>query len=183
MRSLVGRGFFLFFGKHLNDACKLSEFAMQGFQTICMFSRCFQIFFFYSVKYFNKPKPCGIFFRCLNCAPHPALLVILSFFQFFVHLIPVCGFCQITLLEVMFYPPQIVFSFTALIFQKILLLQELAKIILDVKEKLVHRITILIHKFHISTISVWPNILTKDLFCYFQAFVNPSQFSQRVLCH
>lgn len=27
--------------------------------------------FFNSVKYFNKPKPCGIFFRCLNCAPDP----------------------------------------------------------------------------------------------------------------
>lgn len=32
-------------GQHLNDARKLSEFAMQEFQTICMFFRCFQIFF------------------------------------------------------------------------------------------------------------------------------------------
>lgn len=45
MCSLVGRGLFIFLGKHPNDACKLSEFAVQDFQTICKFFRCFQIFF------------------------------------------------------------------------------------------------------------------------------------------
>lgn len=109
----MGRGFSIFLGKHLNDVCKLSEFAIQGFQTICMFFRCF-VFFFNSVKYFNKPKPCGVlflffFFRCLNCARtlSPFVLFWLSFlfFQFFVHLMSVIGFCQITLLVGMFYPP------------------------------------------------------------------------------
>lgn len=92
-------------GKHLNDFCKLSEFAMQGFQTICMFFRCFQIFFFNSVKYFNKPKPCGIFFLDALTVPPPILLSMLfwllffsqHFFQLFAHLMSVCGFCQINL--------------------------------------------------------------------------------------
>lgn len=50
MCNLMGRDFSIFLGKHLNDACKLSEFAMQGFQTICMFFRCFQIFLFFKCK-------------------------------------------------------------------------------------------------------------------------------------
>lgn len=121
MCNFMGRDFSIFLGKHLNDACKLSEFAMQGFQTICMFFRCFQIFFsFLSVKYFNKPKPCRIFFRCLNCAPHP-FCVILSFFShsifwcffFFVHLMPVYSFSCINLWADFPPQPQIVFSFTA----------------------------------------------------------------------
>nr|KAF6374289.1 hypothetical protein mPipKuh1_009512 [Pipistrellus kuhlii] len=81
--------------------------------------------FFNSVKYFNKPKPRGVFFvclffRCLNCARTlpPSVLFWLSFlfFQFFFHLMSVSGFCQITLLVGMFYPPQFVFSFTALMY-------------------------------------------------------------------
>ena len=67
-----------------------------------------------SVKYFNKPKPCGIFFRCLNCtlptpAHPPTLLFWLAFsqhfvFQCFVHLLSVCGFCHINLLVGIFSP-------------------------------------------------------------------------------
>ena len=36
-----GRGFFIFFYKHLNDACRLSELATQNFQKIA-FLRCFE---------------------------------------------------------------------------------------------------------------------------------------------
>lgn len=97
-------------GRHLNDTCKLSEQAVQGFQTICMFFRCFQIFFFNSVKYFNKPKPCGFFLDALNVPPSPPTLLfwlsccLFFFFQLSVHLTSVCGFCQIHLILGMFYP-------------------------------------------------------------------------------
>lgn len=69
-------------GQHLNDARKLSEFAMQEFQTICMFFRCFQIFFKKkkSVQYFNKPKPCGIFFLdALTVLPFPSVILVVIF--------------------------------------------------------------------------------------------------------
>lgn len=72
-----------------------------------------------SVKYFNKPKPCGIFFRCLNCTPltpvhPPTLLFWLAFSQhFFFSVCPfaislwvlshqlICGYI---------FPPQIVLT-------------------------------------------------------------------------
>lgn len=121
----MGRGFFIILDKHLNDACKLSEFAMQDFQIICLFFRCFQIFLKKkkkdSVKYFNKPKPCGIFFRCLNSTPltpvhPPTVLYWLAFHSIlFFRVCPfaislwvlshqlICGYV---------FPPQIVLSFT-----------------------------------------------------------------------
>lgn len=63
MCNLMGRGFFIFLGKHLNDACKLSEFAITRFSSnnLHVFQMLLNLFF-NSVKYFNKPKPCGVFF-------------------------------------------------------------------------------------------------------------------------
>lgn len=68
-----------------------------------------------SVKYFNKPKPCGIFFRCLNCTPltpvhPPTLLFWLAFSQhfFFFQCLSICyqsvGFVTSAYLWVRFPP-------------------------------------------------------------------------------
>lgn len=162
MQSNGGRLLY-FLGKHLNDACKLSEFAMQSFQTICMFFRCFQSFF-NSVKYFNKPKPCGIFFRCLNCAPDPTLpshFFCLSFFQFFIHLVFVCGFCEVTILVCL--PPNSFLIPSINVVNKSFCCGDLQKSFSVLKKSvhlnLFHRITILFHKLCIWTISVWSSKL------------------------
>lgn len=135
-----------------------------------------------SVKYFNKPKPCGIFFRCLNCplptpAHPPTLLFWLAFsqhfvFQCFVHLLSVCGFCHINLLVGIFSPLKLFShsqgthtqkSFSHI--QQILLLWEFMTIILDIKavhqpKNLFHRITILIHRSQIWTVSFYMTVFS-----------------------
>lgn len=131
-------------GKHLNDVCKLSEFAVQGFQTICLFFRCFQIFFFNSVKYFNKPKPCGFFFLDALTVPppHPTLHVILvvvfsqHFFQLFVHLTSVWFFVRSICGYILPLNSSLIYSvniFNKRI-QQILLFWEFPKIILGIKK-------------------------------------------------
>ena len=149
-----------------------------------------------SVKYFNKPRPCGIFFRCLNSTPltpvhPPTVLFWLVFHSIFFPCLSIChqsvGFVTSTYLWVCFPPSNCFviykahthtksFSHT----QQILLFGEFMTIILDIKavhepKNLFHRITILIHRSQIWTVfSIWP---------YFQEFVNLSQFSQVVLHH
>lgn len=51
------------------------------FKQFACSSDAFKSFYFLSVKYFNKPKPCRIFFRCLNCAPHPFLCYFVCHFS------------------------------------------------------------------------------------------------------
>lgn len=66
-----------------------------------------------SVKYFNKPKPCGIFLDALTVPPllqstHPPCYFGWHFtafcFSVFVHLLSVCGFWHINLFVGMFSP-------------------------------------------------------------------------------
>ena len=127
-----------------------------------------------SVKYFNKPKPCGIFFRCLNCTPltpvhPPTVLFWLAFHS--ILFFRVCPFA----ISLWVLAHQLIcgYVFPLKLFchlqsththtkssshtQQILLFGEFMTIILDIKavhepKNLFHRITILIHRSQIWTV-------------------------------
>ena len=126
-----------------------------------------------SVKYFNKPKPCGIFFRCLNSTPltpvhPPTVLYWLAFHSIFFPCLSIChqsvGFVTSTYLWVCFPPSNCFVIYKAHTHtkssshtQQILMFWAFMTIILDIKavhepKNLFHRITILIHRSQIWTV-------------------------------